>query len=164
LSEEQEKPKRWYKNKQWLTIDALVFLICLIASAWAITRGVESPSTEYYYGVFKHNVQNAVQDYQDKNEGNLPIVNGTVTVNSSLYRIIDICALLVSEGGKLNQVSDNCASINGANNDNCDAGCEGCTEYSHYIWIVNESGHVYSTCVGLNCSTYNKSGYQGIWP
>ena len=118
----------------------------------------------YVYSTIKSQLQNAVQDYQDKNEGGFPTVNGNVTVNGSLYHIIDICALLVSNGGKLSYTPGNCVRINGSDNDNCDGGCEGCWEYSHYIWAIDESGNVYSTCIGSDCSAYNTDGYQGVWP
>jgi hypothetical protein len=171
LSEQQQKPaKKWYKK--WTNI--LVLLVLSFVIIYVIINVLTMEihySGGHYYNIFKDNIQNAVQYYQDKNEGGLPTVNGTVTVNGSLCHIIDICALLVSEGGKLSQIPDSCVSINGSDNDNCDAGCgensqpwNSCTEYSHYIWVVDESGNVHSTCVGSDCNAYNTDGYQGVWP
>jgi hypothetical protein len=163
LSEEQRKSKRWYKN-WWNYFFILIFILFIAALCVMSIGGSLTPSRESVYSHNQKSLQDAVKDYQNRNDGALPTVNGTVTVNGSLCHIIDVCALLVPEGGKLNQVPDTCTSINGSNNDNCDAGCEGCWEYSHYIWVVDESGNVYSTCVGSDCIAYNADGYQSVYP
>jgi hypothetical protein len=121
-------------------------------------------SPEKAYNTTKDKIQGAVQDYQDNNGEGLPTINGTVTVNGSLCRIIDICALIAEDDRMLRDVPENCVSINGSDNDNCNAGCEGCWEYSHYIWVVDDAGKVNSTCVGSDCSAYNTDGYQDVWP
>ena len=105
----------------------------------------------------------AVSSYYIDNDGVVPTINGTVKVSGSDFQILDICALLTSAGGILSEVSEGVASIEGSNNDNCDAGCGGCLAASHYIWAADDYG-IYSTCVGSNCSEYNADGYQGVWP
>jgi hypothetical protein len=60
-------------------------------------------------------------------------------------------------------VSEGVASIEGSDNDNCDAGCGGCLAASHYIWAADEYG-IYSTCVGADCEANGEDGYQGVWP
>jgi hypothetical protein len=105
----------------------------------------------------------AVSSYYMDNDGVVPTINGTVNVNGYDLQILDICALLTSAGGILSEVSEGVASVEGSDNDNCDAGCGGCLAASHYIWAADEYG-IYSTCVGSNCSEYNADGYQGVWP
>ena len=106
----------------------------------------------------------AVADYMDKHNGALPVVGGNVSVNGTSYPIIDICALLKSNGGELHTMLNGCAGINGSDNDNCDAGCIGCEGNHSYIWAVDAVGGIHSACVGSNCSVQNTDGYQGVWP
>jgi hypothetical protein len=130
----------------------------------AVTSEQPDPNEEAYNTAYSQ-IQNAVVAYATEHEGVFPIINGTVNINGSDYNIIDICSLLTSEGGMLSKVPDGVASINGSDNDNCDAGCDGCLDTNHYIWAVDEyDGYVPSTCVGANCSEYNSDGYQGVWP
>ena len=165
MSKEQEKLK-WYEIRRIYLFICILFILLMIAgfSVVAFTEPNITTCRECAYDSAKIELQNAVNDYQNKNNGAVPTINGTVTVNGSLCHIIDICALLVSEGGKLNQVPDGYISINGSDNDNCDAGCTGCWEYSHYIWAVDDEGDVYSTCIGDYCNASGVDGYQDVWP
>ena len=101
--------------------------------------------------------------YAVNNSGVFPTINGTVNVDGYDSQIVDICALLTSAGGILSEVSEGVASIEGSDNDNCDAGCGGCLAASHYIWAADEYG-IYSTCVGADCEANGEDGYQGVWP
>jgi hypothetical protein len=166
MNEAQEKPKKkWYRK--WYTVALSLFLFCVSAYFLAMDIKPEiHDSPENMYNITKHNVKSAVQAYQDKHEGRMPTINGTVIINGSPCRIIDICALSASESSKLNllyKATDSCISINGSDNDNCDASCAGCRETSSYIWVIDNDGAVCSTCAGKGCSTSN-SGYQGVWP
>jgi hypothetical protein len=105
----------------------------------------------------------AVSSYYIDNDGVFPTINGTVNVSGYDLQILDICALLTSAGGILSEVSEGVASVEGSDNDNCDAGCGGCLAASHYIWAVDESG-IYSTCVGAECEANSEDGFQGVWP
>ena len=59
---------------------------------------------------------------------------------------------------------ENCISIPGADNDNCDGGNCSCYNNAHYIWTVDVNGSVHSACTGDKCRASNTDGYQGIWP
>ena len=116
------------------------------------------------YRCYEDKILDAVQAYQNENDGALPVVNATVNISGYDCQIIDICALLTSAGGILSEVPVGLASVDGSDNDNCNAGCEGCHGDFHYIWAVDEEGNVYSACVGANCSEYNSDDFQGVWP
>jgi hypothetical protein len=119
---------------------------------------------EQAYDAVYSGLQNAVMVYAANGSGMFPTINGTVNISGYDFQIIDICTLLTSEGGTLSEVPEGIASFDGADNDNCDAGCDGCLETNHYIWAVDDYGYIYSTCVGASCSDYNSDGYQGVWP
>ena len=127
------------------------------------TSEIPSPD-ESAYNTVDSQIQNAVMAYATEHEGVFPTINGTVNISGYDLQIINICSLLTSEGGMLREVPDSVASINGSDNDNCDAGCDGCLDTNHYLWAIDEYGYIYSTCVGANCSEYNTDGYQGVWP
>ena len=164
MSEEQEKPK-WYEIRPvYLFICILVILLVIAGVVVMAVGGHVTTCRECAYDTAKTDLQNAVQDYQDKNNGALPTINGTVTINNSSYKIVNICSLLDSQGCTLQYVPDGCTSINGSDNDNCDAGCEGCYQEFSYIWAVDDEGNVHSTCVGEHCNTSGVDGYQYTWP
>ena len=126
------------------------------------TSEIPSPEEEAYNSAYD-DLQNAVVAYYYDNEDAFPTINGTLNISGYDSQIIDICALLTSAGGNLSEVPEGIASVEGSDNDNCDADCGGCSAANHYIWAVNDYG-IYSTCVGANCSEYNSDGYQGVWP
>jgi len=126
------------------------------------TSEIPSPEEGAYDSTY-NDLQNAVVAYYTDNGGVFPTINATVNISGYESQILDICSLLTSEGGMLIEVPDGVASVSGSDNDNCDAGCEGCLDTNHYIWAVNEYG-IFSVCVGSNCSEYNSDGYQDIWP
>jgi len=126
------------------------------------TSEIPSPEEGAYDSTY-NDLQNAVVAYYTDNGGVFPTINATVNISGYESQILDICSLLTSEGGMLIEIPDGVASVSGSDNDNCDAGCEGCLDTNHYIWAVNEYG-IFSVCVGSNCSEYNSDGYQGVWP
>jgi hypothetical protein len=131
----------------------------------SITLTSERPDeNESAYNTAYDQIQDAVTVYVTNNSGVLPAINGAVNISGYELQFVDICSLLTAEGGMLSEVPEGVASVNGSDNDNCDAGCDGCLDTNHYIWMVDESGYVYSLCVGSNCSEYNANGYQGVWP
>ena len=147
--------------------------LCLIGFALAVCVGglthllvlVNEPYIIYSaYNSVRDDIQNAVAQYASVHYGVYPTISGTVTINGSVYNIIDICPLLTSEGGLLRQVPDGVISINDSNNDNCDSGCLGCDASFSYIWAVDDEGNVYSTCVGEECTASGEDGYQDVWP
>ena len=126
------------------------------------TSEMPTPEEVAYNSVYSDLLE-AVSSYYIDNDGVFPTINGTVNVSGYDLQILDICALLTSAGGILSEVSGGVASIEGSNNDNCDAGCGGCLAASHYIWAADEYG-IYSTCVGADCEANGEDGYQGVWP
>jgi hypothetical protein len=130
-----------------------------------ITTSSERPGVnESAYITAYYDIQDAVTSYATAHNGSFPTINGDVAISGYDFQIVDICSLLTLKGGILSKMPAGVASVNGSNNDNCDAGCEGCLTSNHYIWAVNGNGSVDSICVGANCSQYNTYGYQGVWP
>jgi hypothetical protein len=136
------------KDSQYITISS--------------TSEMPTPEEAAYNSAY-NDLLEAVSSYYIDNDGVFPTINGTVNVSGYDLQILDICALLTSAGGMLSEVSEGVASIEGADNDNCDAGCGGCLAANHYIWAADESG-IYSTCVGADCEANGEDGYQGVWP
>ena len=126
--------------------------------------GTWPPATQAAYNTIKEELQNAVQYYQHNNNGTLPTINGTMTINGSVCQILDICSLLTSQNGTLRAVPDGIWSGNDSTDDNCDDGCEGCFNTSHYVWTIDNNGSLYSTCVGEDCDANGEDGYQGVLP
>lgn len=124
---------------------------------------IPSPEEESYNSAYS-DLQNAVVAYATNNSGVFPTINGTVNISGYDLQIIDICSLLTTDNAVLSEVPEGVASVNGSDNDNCDTGCDGCSDTNHYIWTIDEYGYIFSTCVGVNCSEYNSDGYQGVWP
>ena len=126
------------------------------------TSEMPSPEEAAYNSAY-NDLLGAVSSYYIDNDGVFPTINGTVNVSGYDLQILDICALLTSAGGILSEVSEGVASVEGSDNDNCDAGCGGCLAASHYIWAADEYG-IYSTCVGAECEANSEDGFQGVWP
>jgi hypothetical protein len=164
MSEEQIKPKRkWYKNwVNWINIVVLLLFIAFICVI--IFLPPEYQHERPTYNTPREQIQNAVVDYQANHNGSLPTLSGTYTnANCSNCGVINISALLATNGGYLRTAPD-CLNLSTNGNDNCGGNASlGCKKGSHYIWIVDSNGSVYSTCVGKDC-TSNSSGYQGVWP
>jgi hypothetical protein len=172
MSEEQEKPKRtWYKN--WRAVLAwcsVIFIVSLIVSVLVIyfnmVTGKQFATTDggSAYPTAREQMQNAITAYQANNNNSLPILSGTYTnANCSNCSVINMSALLTANGGVLRMAPD-CLNLSASGNDNCGGNASlGCVNGSHYIWIVDTSGEVFSYCTGAGCAT-NNSGYQGVWP
>lgn len=126
------------------------------------TSEIPGPEEEAYNSVYDALLE-AVSSYYMDNEGALPTTNGTVNISGYDSQIIDICALLTSAGGNLSEVTECLTSLDGPDNDNCDAGCGGCSAANHYIWAIDDYG-IYSTCVGDDCDANGEDGFQGVWP
>jgi hypothetical protein len=116
-----------------------------------------------FYDGAKMQVEVGVMDYVDRTFGDLPITGETITLTNPVgtFNIIDICALLASEGGILKDVPESCVDTI---HDNCDMGPCSCNISGHYIWLVDYYGDVYSTCVGTECAANYEDGFQGVYP
>ena len=166
MSKEQIKPtKKWYKHWRVYLFIFTPFILLMIAGLVVTAAGGQlSPSREGAYGIVKTDLQNAVNDYQNKNDGALPTINGTITINGSAYKIINICLLPTQNEVSLQHIIGSLWGGNGSYDDNCDGGCAECTTYGSYIWAVDDEGNIYSTCVGEHCNTSGVDGYQDWWP
>ena len=102
------------------------------------------------YNNVKDELQNAVTAYATEHQGTFPC---------DTYGVIDMSALLTSNGGLLHQIPA------GTRQTNCAAGgASGCSDNNHYTWLLTSTGIVYSSCVGSDCNSNDASGYQGVWP
>lgn len=165
MSEEQIEPtRRWYKR--WQLYLFILVIIVIVAVVIIMSGGgvFVQPGGSLAYDTSKAELQNAVNDYRDRNNGALPTINGTVTINGSSYAIINICPLLNQDEESLQKVIQSLWCGNGSNDDNWDNGCAECTTWSSYVWAVDDEGNVYSTCVGEYCEANGEDGYQGVWP
>ena len=113
----------------------------------------------------KDELLNAVTGYAVQHQGSYPYLTGTYSISGCTdCHIVDIAALLTSNGGMLQAVPYGTYAAAGSNNDNCDGGAYGCSSSNHYIWLIDLYGNIYSKCVGAECSSNDATGYQGVWP
>jgi hypothetical protein len=162
MSKEQGKFK-WYDIRPIYQFICIIVILLILAGIVVMAAGGHpTPGKEGAYDIVRTELQNAVKDYQNKNNGELPTINGTVTINGSDYRIINICPLLTLIEESLQTVRDSLWCGNGSNDDNWDGGCAECNVHSSYIWAVDDEGNVYSTCVGERCNTSGIDGFQGF--
>lgn len=119
-------------------------------------------SPEGWYDSTRARIERAVMDYRGAHELEVPFTEGYVIIGSYPYKIVDICALV--DGGFLPGVPAGTAAFDGEDNDNCDGGGCSCQAESHYVWVANEWGNVYSTCWGEGCNMSYAAGFQQVWP
>ncbi len=114
------------------------------------------------YDSDKSKIQTALNTYRASHNGSIPVTNHSVTLSdpSGTYPIIDIC-LLLGAGNLLNEVPASCVD---SSFDNCEANTCACKQNAHYVWLVDGTGTVLSSCRGGDCETNFADGYQGIWP
>ena len=117
-------------------------------------------SPEEWYESTRARIESAVMAYRAENELEVPFTEGYTFIGSYPYKIIDICALV--DGGFLPGVPQGCAAIE--YDDNCDGGDCVCHNESHYVWVANQWGNVYSTCDGETCNMTYAAGFQEVWP
>jgi Leucine-rich repeat (LRR) protein len=117
------------------------------------------------YKVAQDDIQDAVTVYRTSHKMSIPSLSGIYTnADCSNCNVVNISALLVENGDILTEIPDGCYLSNRAGMDNCNNNNSlGCKPTNHYIWLVDNSGTVYSYCTGAGCTTSN-SGYQNVWP
>ena len=156
------------KSKSGFTlIELLIVMVILAILAGVVVMavgGVFGTAKSAAYDAVKDDISNAVTGYATDNEGNFPYnvsTPMTANANCSTCYVINMSALLVSQGGMLRNIPD------GTRQANCAAGgASGCSDNNHYTWGVNTYGVVYSRCdtADSKTCTSNESGYQGVWP
>lgn len=165
MSEEQEKPKlKWYKVRYRVIV--LIVLLCGIG-AWLTVMSIGGCLWTPRSAVWKtarEQIQNAVINYSETHNQSLPTLNYAYTnANCSNCSVINISALVVTNGGALRTFPDG-LNLSASGNDNCGGNASlGCKQEYSYIWLVNSDGDVYSYCAGNKCLA-NNSGYQDVWP
>ncbi len=117
------------------------------------------------FGIAKDDIQDAVTSYMICHNMSIPTLSGIYTnADCSTCSVVNMSALLIPNGGILRETPDGCYLSSSACMDNCNNNQSlGCKPANHYIWIVDNSGTVYSYCTGASCKT-NNSGYQNVWP
>jgi hypothetical protein len=165
MSEEQGKPKRWYR-KQLIIVALLVLLVVFVIVVLTYLLRGEVPYVPYdkAYIVTKDKIQDAVAYYRDANDESLPILSFAYTNAECLNcHVLNISALITANGGLLQNYPDG-LNLSDSGNDNCGGNASlGCSTEGSYIWIVDANGNVFSYCAGAGCTT-NNSGYQDVWP
>ena len=160
-------PSRLARTMLWSTlfIGGIAILAYMISFLPKNIIGAQQ-QTEHHDAI-RNKIQQAVDVYIVNHNGSLPTLNGSYTnAECSDCKIINISALLSGNGGALQSVPISLWQGPGTCDDNCDAAgsnISGCFNTSHYVWIVDNSGIVYSTCRGEGCPS-NNSGCQNIWP
>jgi len=148
-------------------IELLIVMVILSILAGVVVMSVGNvfqSAGESTYGTLRDQIQDVVIAYTAIHKIELPPTVGTVNISGD-KSILDMCSILLP-GGMLRNAPDGCISINGSSNDNCDSAmnCSGCIATSHYIWAIDKSGTVFSTCVGSECTANGVDGYQDVWP
>ena len=163
MSEEQkQRNKSCWGLLFWLFVVLLIVLASYIF--WYANSGLPPDRKENVWNVARDDIMNAVANYAADHNGSFPILSGTYTnADCSDCSVINISALLHTNGGILYDYPDSLhLSTNG--NDNCGGNAsQGCRNDSSYIWIVDTQWNVFSYCAGGGCTT-NNSGYQGVYP
>jgi hypothetical protein len=147
---------------------AIAFLLGFISLLASGTTGYATKTTSY--ATVKPQIQNAVIAYMSDHNGELPPHQGTYDISSYRYNesvaltcdVIDICSLI---GGMdlLRAVPDGCYGEKGEAGTNFYSGeCDN-PNNCDYIWLMDEVGNVYSTCIGDKCDANNEDGYQYVW-
>ncbi len=152
--------------KSWRFIALIILLIGAIFGGWYFTSQSIKVSYPQAWADWKYKVQDAVMEYREANNGSLPILgSGAVIVDGEQQHIIDMCRL--KDAKLVPYPPENCISLPGADDDNCDGGnssnCS-CHETAHYIWTLDPEENVHSACIGTGCEESNADGYQGVWP
>jgi hypothetical protein len=149
--------------KHWRSVVLVIVLIGLVFSGWYFTSQAIRSIYPQAWASWQDQIQDAVIEYRDANNGSLPIVGiGAVIVDDEGQHIIDMCALV--ESHLIPSTPSSCVSLPGADNDNCDGGNCSCHEKANYVWTVDSEGFVHSICIGTQCEKANVDGYQNVWP
>ncbi|MFA5374798.1 MAG: hypothetical protein WC455_03460 [Dehalococcoidia bacterium] len=137
-----------------------------LTSAATPTPTATPSQEEVAYNSARDEINDAITAYTATYNGYFPVQ--ICYIDGKGISIINM-ARLVIVSGDLKKVPDGCYQGPGERDDNCDhfdsySGVIGCSAYNHYIWGINDSGVIYSICVGNDCWSNTVDGYQGVWP
>ena len=148
--------KRLGGKKGLTLIELLIVLVILAILAGVIVLavgGIFGRTGEQAYNLVRDELQLAVTSYMTNISAGDPVMANVSNV--------DVCLLLVSEGGLLREVPDGVRDANNGGN------CSGTSDITnHYIWTFT-NGNVGSVCVDVDagdCDEAGADGYQGQWP
>jgi len=163
-----------WMRKYWLCVlIALVVssLVCFFVSSNVRLGGCFGTCCANGYNSIKPQIQNAVTAYIAEHDGELPPHQGTYNISTHYPKdnitcdVIDICALVNKSGDMLRVMPDGSYGERGESSTNFYSGeCDNLGEAGEYVWLMDDIGNVYSTCIGDGCEANNEDGYQGTWP
>lgn len=173
------------KGKRGFTlIELLIVMVILAILAGVVVMAVGNvfgSAKERAYTTIKPQIQNAVTAYMVENNGQKPPNNGSFAIEAGGATVtvsaLDICSL-VGEGQLMRQVPDGCFSgtVSGNvthhnfwNASAYGAGCAATGADQHYVWVIDNVGNVYSTCINTSagaCDDIETDGWMGedAWP
>ena len=163
-------------------IELLIVMVILAILAGVVVMavgGVFGSAHEAAYNSVHDDLQNATVAYATDNNGDFPQLSGNYTITTPMActacRILNISALLTSNGGMLRAIPDGLfTGSNDGSDSNCDAtmtASESCG--GSYVWVIDTYGNLFSTCQGTDCSEAddagciagNTSGFcDDVWP
>ena len=161
------------KSKSGFTlIELLIVMVILAILAGVVVMavgGVFGSAKSAAYNSVHDEIQNAVTAYSadTAHPGVLPVNSSTsdITITGcSVCKVINMSALLTTNGGMLRKTSD---GLRDDTLDNCTAGgLATCLNTSHYIWGVDQYGSIYSSCTNTSTSSCTAlgNGFQNVWP
>jgi len=147
----------------------MMILMILVGVVILSVGNVIGTAKRSAYVTVQDQIRTAVVAYQISSLGSYPLTGNTTVIDGTTYGVIDMCALLASAAtpGLFSELPDGCADLPGT--DNCEAGGCLCDPAAHYIWAIDISGGVHSTCVNTDeneggCVNESSDGFQGVWP
>lgn len=173
--EEKIKRAALAKNKKGFTfIELLIVLTILSILVGAVILSIGNvfdTARKTAYTQVKRQIRDAVIGYSAGHSGDFPLTGDTTVIDDKTLGIIDICALLTrnNPSGLLGEMPDGCILY--PESDNCDSqifNCS-CDVEAHYIWAIDATGNVYSSCIntaanGGGCENTGQDGFQSVWP
>jgi len=163
--------KRGKGKRGFTLIELLIVMVILAILAGVVVMavgGIFGQAKSRAYDTIKPQIQNGVTAYSTDHNGDLPSDVGAgqqYTVYTEAGEDIDGCyvfdlCLVVGSGKLLRQVPDGCydgaAGINNFANGPCLPTQPG---LGHYIWVIDQTGNVYSICDMDLLGYANESAY-----
>lgn len=162
-------------NKKGFTlIELLIVLMILSILAGVVMLSIGGSivsARKAAYTTIKHQMRTASIAYSAHHLGSFPLTGNTTVIDGKTLGIIDVCALLLPKNpaGLFGEMPDGCILY--PESDNCDSqifNCS-CDVEAHYIWAIDATGNVYSSCIntaanGGGCENTGQDGFQSVWP
>lgn len=161
------------KSKGGFTlIELLIVMVILAILAGVVVMavgGVFGSAHKAAYAAVHDDLQNATVAYATDHNGQFPKLAGNYSVTGpgtdrcNTCSVLNLSALLTSNGGMLRKMPDGLYSTNASGTDNCNGGGTPCLTTSHYVWIIDTFGNLYSVCP--LCTNSSLNGFiVDYWP